>query len=193
MKFAKITTLLDQVHSMTKPERPPDSLVVILNQVIDDAFLNFEMQSLQFIVEQAAELRFGWIKDFYFVGNPAQECLVTEFRWLQVGRKDQQLFERQRNLATRRQVQKVISGFHRHDPAVEQLACRNLLSAKVIDDQATAIAFHMDWGFENSGHRTERCLKMLQFQFASDNNRRALDADPAIINALFVGNACRLG
>ena len=93
MKFAEVFRLGQQIANVAEPERPIDSLVMILNQVIDHARLYIKAHLWVNWSKQTAKLDLGRIKNFDFVGNPTQERFVAQRFGFEVGRENQQLFK----------------------------------------------------------------------------------------------------
>ena len=71
--------------------------------------------------------------------NSAEEGLVHELRGADVRREDNQRHERQLELLAGLQGEEVDAAFEQHDPAVEQVARRAVLTAEVVDDQHAAV------------------------------------------------------
>ena len=69
----------------------------------------------------------------------------------------------------------------RDDPAVEQFGRLDPLAAKVVDQQAAAIALQLQRGFAHVAVRVVAELQAVHCHFAADDHGRAADFDPAAV------------
>src|SRR6185503_17978279 len=74
--------------------------------------------------------------------------------------------------------------FERYDPAVEQVTWAHLLSSKVIDQQNTAVGFHLEGCFIKLMHLIINQIKTFQCQLATYYNEWPPNFYPAWIASL---------
>ena len=81
-----------------------------------------------------------WALGEYLVVNAPEKCFVDQLLGTDIGSKHHEQQERQLELLTGVQGQKVHAAFERHDPAVQQVARRASLPAEIVDDSTPPLA-----------------------------------------------------
>ena len=77
----------------------------------------------------------------HLVLNAAEKRFVAQLVRFQIGGKDQEGFERNRNLAAAVEFQVVHAPFHGNNPAVQHFGGRALLAAEIVDQVNSIIGF----------------------------------------------------
>ena len=74
--------------------------------------------------------------------------------------------------------EEIVAVFQRDDPAVEQLGRLDPLPAEVVDQQAAAVALHLQRGFADVAVRIVADFQAVHRQLAADDHRRPADLHP---------------
>ncbi|MCY1284667.1 hypothetical protein D9M70_335810 [compost metagenome] len=75
--------------------------------------------------------------------EPAQESLVAQLAWLEIGGEHRPYVERHREAHAGAQREHVDVAVQRHDPAVQQVGHADQLPAQVIDDVDAVVGLHV--------------------------------------------------
>src|SRR4051794_16933845 len=127
--------LFNEIARLAKAKRAVRRSIVPGHQIVDRLGRWLESKGDRGGLEQPAELGFRRIDELDFVGYSPEEGLVDERSRLDVRREYDQLVEGNLNRAPAGQVDEVVPLLQRNDPAVQQLARRHPLAAKVVDHQ----------------------------------------------------------
>lgn len=125
------------------------------------------------------------VTNFDFERDASHEGLIDEFFRLKVGGEEDDLFEGNGDLLSGGKCEVVDATFERNDPAIEEFGGFDALSSEVIDEEATAVAFHLEGRFAGVAARVVTDFEIVEGEFATDNHGWTADADPAAIK--FVG------
>src|SRR5580704_12563257 len=90
-------------------------LVVQFDEAPDGALFVRQLSLLAVVPENTHELLCVGTAEQHLVLNAAKKSLVTQLLRLQVGRKDEKRFERNRHLAAREKFQIIHAPLHGHD------------------------------------------------------------------------------
>ena len=77
--------------------------------------------------------------------------------------------------------EEVVPHFQGHDPAVQKLVRLDPLPAEIVDQQAAAVALHLQRRFVDVGARIVAQLEVVHGQFAADDHGGARDLQPAAV------------
>ena len=113
--------------------------------------------------------------------SAARKASSTRSLRLQVRREDDQLLERHLDLLARRQREEIVPVFQRNDPAVQQLGRLDPLAAEVVDQQAAAIALHLQRRFADIAERVVADFQAVHRQFAADDDGGPANLHPAAV------------
>ena len=160
-----------------------------LQQVVDHVAAIFAAERLGIKLEQLAELVFAGVADLDLVGNPPQERLVHQVARLQVRGENHQLVERHLQLLAGGQREEIVPHFQRHDPAIEQLRRLDPLAAEVVDQQAAAVALHLQRGLVDVVPRVVPQFEVVHRQLAADDDRGPRDLQPAAVVIAALGDS----
>ena len=173
--------LVYQVAGVVGAERPFGFDVMLLQQIAHDVLIIGNFALVQHPAHDFAVLVIGRGADFDFVANAAQKRLVYQIFGGQIGRKDEQNFERHFDFAPCVHGEEVYPLFHGHNPAVEQVVRPNLLAAEVVYQEHAAVGFHLEGGFVILGVVVVAQFQPVQRQLTADHDGRAADANPTAV------------
>src|SRR5262249_34535991 len=72
--------------------------------------------------------------------------------------------------------------FHRRDKAVEQLVCGNALAPEIVHQKDAAVGLEVRRRLVVAQGGTIDQVEKIQGKLAADDNKRATDADPALVD-----------
>ena len=121
--------------------------VMLGDEVIDGFLAMGDFQGAAHDFEEFPERFFRGIGDFDFVRDTSEERIVDEISRFQVGAENHQLIEGDLDFFPTADGKVVVAFFEGDDPAVEEFVDTHSLATEVIDEQDTAIACELQWGF----------------------------------------------
>jgi len=93
-----VSELQQQIAGMTSTKRASAGTVVCLQQPLDGIRVVNAIEIVSRDLKQVVELRFVWVTKLNSILNTSQERFIDQIGGLQIGRKDDELFERNLNL-----------------------------------------------------------------------------------------------
>src|SRR5262245_49850585 len=152
---------------------------IFRNRVIEHELIIGNARVLGVSLEYFPVGLFGRRFDVNAVAHPSQEGFVNQAARFDVGREDDELFERHDDLFSGVQSQKVDPAFERDDPSVEQVFGVDPLSAEIIDHQSAAIGLDLERRLVIARRAVVNQVGALQSHLAADQDQRSHDAQPA--------------
>ena len=144
---AERADLQEKIAGVAIAERAVVRFVMLGDEVIDGFLAMGDFQGAAHDFEELSERFFRGIGDFDFVRNTSEKRIVDEIFRFQVGAENYQLIEGDLDFFPTADGKKVVAFFEGYDPAVEEFVDTHSLASEVIDEQDTAIAFELQWGF----------------------------------------------
>lgn len=125
--------------------------------------------------------------------NPPQEGFINQFLRIEIGRKDDELLERNRKFLAGGQRHVVDAFFERQNPPVEKIPGADDLPAEVIDEEHAAVGFDVERpGVEVAGAVVSQ-VEHVEREFAAGDDDRPLDASPTEISVGLSSTLVRVG
>lgn len=156
--------------------------VVLGDEVIDGLLTMGDFQGAAHDFEEFSERFFGGIRDLDLVRDTSEERIVDEVFRFQVGAKDHQLIEGDLDLFTAANRKIVVAFFEGNNPPVEEFIDAHSLAAEVVDQQYSAVAFELQWGFGDVRLRVARNFEHRHGQFTAGDDGGAFDANPTSVD-----------
>ena len=185
--------LIHQVTGMAPAHRTICAPIVLLQQVVDHFRLILATDRLSKHFEKRMKLLFVGIGDLDLIGNPSQEGFVDKIFGLEIRGEDNELFEGNLDFLAGSERDEIDSVLQGNDPPIEELGRSRPLASKVINEQATAVALHLQWSFTHVRSRIVPDFQVIHCEFAAYDDRGSADFDPATIVILNLDQAIALG
>src|SRR5262245_22206543 len=184
--------LIQQVARVARPHRTPRRLVMPPQQIRDDHRVEVEAAPHAVQLEDPRILLDRRILDGDLVGDPAQERFVGQRLGIEVGREDDQHFERDLEFLTGVQREVVHAALERHDPAVQEVLRADALPAEVVHDEHAAVRLELQRRLVELGQRVERQLHHVERELAADGHDRPSNPHPAPVAPTCGDDAVRI-
>lgn len=135
------TDVVDLVQQVTRfaSLHDPVLIVVAFEDVAQALIVNRDTAHPGRAFENLRERGRRWWLDPRAITHASQERFVNQVSFIQVRGEDYELFERNLDLLTTVECQKIDAAFERQDPAIEQVLGRDALAAEVVDDQCATV------------------------------------------------------
>ncbi len=167
---------------MAVAHRAPRLLVVGFDQVVDDLRIMGDLEDPAHDFEEFPERAFLRVENLDFVGDSAKERVVDEVFRFQVRAEDDELVEGDLHLLSTSHTDKVVPFFERNDPSVEEFVDAHPLATEVIDEEDSAIAFHLEGGVADVRFWVASHFEHRHRQLSPGDDGRAADADPSVVD-----------
>src|SRR5688572_27444553 len=115
------------------------------------------------------------------ISHASQERFVDQITLVKVSGEYYELFEWHLDLFAAMQSQEVDASFEWKDPTIQQVLWRDSLATKVVDHERAAVGFNLEWRLVKLGCLRPGWIRVVEGQFAADDDQRTLNLDPASI------------